>query len=58
MISVLVNYLGIRRKVEYNSNFSNFMRDAKSKERKKVFLLAAKMATEDQMKLIKKASIK
>ncbi len=56
MIQVIKKYLGLAPKTEYNSEFSDFMRNAKAAERKKVFLKAARMATEDQKRMIKKAS--
>lgn len=56
IIAGFLNIFRSKRKAGYNSDFSNFMRNAKSRERKKVFLKAAKLATEDQRKMIEKAS--
>lgn len=58
MISGALEFLGIKKKTGYNSDFSTLIRTAKAGERKKVFLEAARRATEEQRKVIKKASAK
>jgi len=44
--------------ITYNSDFSIFIRTAGFEERKRVFLDAARKATEQQRKIIEKASAK
>ncbi len=41
------------KKTGYDSDFSVFMRTAKARERKKVFLKAARLATQDQQKMLR-----
>lgn len=57
MIKYLTGIFGTKpNKKAYNSDFSDFMRNAKARERKKVFLRVAKEATEDQRKIVYGAS--
>lgn len=44
--------------VAYNSEFSIFMRTASDDERRRVFLEAARRATEEQREVIRRASMK
>lgn len=56
MITAALRFLGIKKKYGYNSDFSVFMRQASARERKRVFLDAARKATEEQKKIVEKAS--
>lgn len=54
---VLPNVLN-KESTEYNSGLSDFMRNAGPEEKKKVFLKVAKLATEDQRRVMQNASVK
>lgn len=57
MISIFLRFVR-KKQTGYTSEFALFMRNASAREKKKVFLKAARLATEDQLKIMKKASIK